>query len=1014
MNILAKMTETDKRNFELVKDKEEFLHDLYNYLPNLMNHLWDNPNLVSKILQNSEIEDVKNHLAPLFVNNFYENILSSYFIEENLIYLLTLLLNEEIDKLNSPNEYKKFLNNSACSYLLKEFRKKIDIKTYLKTIISKSIKDLEEENTNLDICFDTTKLEKRFDNKNNKESKINKEKFIINNFISLSFGNFVDNDDFRYHKKVRREQEIFNQKYIIALSKGHLEETLKNFQGNQKMCEFINTKILECKEDEQIFSNLKFIDEKIYKSSNPQIVFLLYQNYFMATINFIDLILENIINNFQSMPYSIKSICKIISLLISKKFPSIKESEKIVFISKFFFEKLIIPSIENPGIEAFISDFIISQKTLENLKIISKIMHKFTLGEFYKSQDKSICFTPFNLYFLEKMDNLFNIFENTIKVNLPSFIDKFINNELPLDYHYNYFIENPDEIIAYRSILFNIGQAKALLLAINKIKDEIFNDKKYNKLEKTVEKLMSKNNLNLLNYIILLEENKSQQDLKSKRKGSKIDKNFEPLKLHYFLETSFLYNEKYKNLFEIEKDNPNFLLKELNSTLDEKSITENNIIKVKNFFSSLLYNNNKLVRTDFEEGKTENTKTILMELRNFMKSSNFVLDESIPSEWYVISLLEYLEKIPSNLTENDCKELYNQIENDINNSIKELDFDLLSLVMAKLKYSKRTQNFYDKSLIILNDVKLNNISKDIIENQIIPVELVFQYKDSDVNHIFQINNSNLKIKDKINYEKINDYIKRLKSNTKLCLTINDFTKNIPNLVRIQEYQDIDVLELQKNLDFPKKINFYISLIKEYIRKNSEYFDDSIMEKISDYIMSKIYNKIYPNEPYGEDTKIYQQSIRLSWVQLNNLARMKMNFVYGSFFTDVSKYINLIDSEKSPNKKFFYLSEIFNSIKFLLKFNGGLKDFGVDDQMPLLNYAIIKATPVRIYSNAKFMELYIGDRKSKIEGNQLTQLLSICEHIIAIDHSHLIDVSLEEFKMKCNASALNSPDINNEK
>jgi hypothetical protein len=233
-------------------------------------------------------------------------------------------------------------------------------------------------------------------------------------------------------------------------------------------------------------------------------------------------------------------------------------------------------------------------------------------------------------------------------------------------------------------------------------------------------------------------------------------------------------------------------------------------------------------------------------------------------------------------------------------------------------------------------------------------------------------------------------------------------------VRIQELQDIDVLELQKNLDFPNKINFYISLIKEYIRKNSEYFDDSIMEKISDYIMSKIYNKIYPNEPYGEDTKIYQQSIRLSWVQLNNLAIMKMNFVYGSFFTDVSKYINLIDSEKSPNKKFVYLSEIFNSIKFLLKFNGGLKDFGVDDQMPLLNYAIIKTTPVRIYSNAKFMELYIGDRKSKIEGNQLTQLLSICEHIIAIDHSHLIDVSLEEFKMKCNASALNSPDINNEK
>jgi hypothetical protein len=133
MNILATNTKTDNRKFELVKDKEEFLHDLYNYLPNLMNYLWDNPKIVSFVLQNSEIKDIKNHLAPLFVNNFYGNILSSYFVEDNLIYVLTKLLKEEIDKLNSPDEYDKFLNNSPCGCLLEEFRKKIDIKKYLKT-----------------------------------------------------------------------------------------------------------------------------------------------------------------------------------------------------------------------------------------------------------------------------------------------------------------------------------------------------------------------------------------------------------------------------------------------------------------------------------------------------------------------------------------------------------------------------------------------------------------------------------------------------------------------------------------------------------------------------------------------------------------------------------------------------------------------------------------------------------------------------------------------------------------
>ena len=178
--------------------------------------------------------------------------------------------------------------------------------------------------------------------------------------------------------------------------------------------------------------------------------------------------------------------------------------------------------------------------------------------------------------------------------------------------------------------------------------------------------------------------------------------------------------------------------------------------------------------------------------------------------------------------------------------------------------------------------------------------------------------------------KIIDYEKKHKLNTKLYLTINDFTKNFPNIVRIQECQYVDVLEFQKTLDFPNKINQYVSIIHDFI-SNQENFEYLILEKISDYIMSKIYNKIYPIEPYNYDTKLYQQSIRLSWIKIDNLAKMKMNFVDGSFLSDVSKYFNLIDSEKSPNKKIFNVTEIFNSIRFLLEFNGEGKDFGVDDQ-----------------------------------------------------------------------------------
>ena len=113
------------------------------------------------------------------------------------------------------------------------------------------------------------------------------------------------------------------------------------------------------------------------------------------------------------------------------------------------------------------------------------------------------------------------------------------------------------------------------------------------------------------------------------------------------------------------------------------------------------------------------------------------------------------------------------------------------------------------------------------------------------------------------------------------------------------------------------------------------------------------------------------------------------------------YFKLVDSEKSPRKKFLYVSEIFNSIGFLLKFNGAGPDAGVDDQMPILNYAFVKAQPLRMFSNVKFMQLYIGERKNKKEDSQLTQLLGICDFISKVKSPNLIDVTNEEFITQCN-------------
>ena len=80
--------------------------------------------------------------------------------------------------------------------------------------------------------------------------------------------------------------------------------------------------------------------------------------------------------------------------------------------------------------------------------------------------------------------------------------------------------------------------------------------------------------------------------------------------------------------------------------------------------------------------------------------------------------------------------------------------------------------------------------------------------------------------------------------------------------------------------------------------------------------------------------------------------------------------------------------------------GGGVDVGVDDQMPILNYAFVKAQPLRMFSNARYMELYIGEKKNKNEGSQLTQLSGICEHVMNLTYNQLNGVTKEEFDDKC--------------
>ena len=141
-----------------IEDRSKYFGSLNVYLSNLFELLWENPKLISIILLNSPIEDVQSNLADFFTNNFYENILSSKCIENNLLYLITLLLKDEVNKLLNKDSIKEFLDSTHCGFILEKLKEKKEIKFFFKKIIFDVLEKIKELDSITEFNLDPKKI----------------------------------------------------------------------------------------------------------------------------------------------------------------------------------------------------------------------------------------------------------------------------------------------------------------------------------------------------------------------------------------------------------------------------------------------------------------------------------------------------------------------------------------------------------------------------------------------------------------------------------------------------------------------------------------------------------------------------------------------------------------------------------------------------------------------------------------------------------------------------------------
>ena len=306
-----------------------------------MKQLWENPKIVSFIILNSSNNDIKLNLADFFVNNFYENILSSNCIENNLLYIITLLLKDEIKNVINNENPENFLNSTKCGYFLERLIEKKEINMYFRSCIVEIIENLKKSYFNEEMAFNKDKLINNVfinrqnvflsldDNINNNEDLIIKNKNIYS--LDLSYRNNDDIENYNIEK-----EKLFNEKYIEPLKEKDLNDFLSEYENNanQNNIQYYINHINNSIKSSSFLYETKNFSKNINEDKD---IYNLYKDYYLKISELLDIILDNLLNNLNVLPYQIKCICKIISKLIIKKFPNIQNFQINSFISKFFF-----------------------------------------------------------------------------------------------------------------------------------------------------------------------------------------------------------------------------------------------------------------------------------------------------------------------------------------------------------------------------------------------------------------------------------------------------------------------------------------------------------------------------------------------------------------------------------------------------------------------------------------------------------------------------------------------------
>ena len=1078
--IIKKLEQNMKMNnkeYKIEKDIERILLDANDPIKNLMFILRNNYDYITKLVslidETDETEKIDS-LVELFCNQFYDNILIPNPEQEELLILIYKLLEEEITPMNSAS-IDEFLNDTSfIGKFISSYMNKRELKVFLTMVLNPLI--LSIENSGED-CMDMSLY--------NINKSINKKNLNDNDITEITLDSLLEKIPkttihFKKHYVLENEQEEeenadregknfeekdaainrdsvasvgsqfstesmekklnineINQEYQEELNLDKIYEKIAN-EENEEIKELYLYQLEEISNDPDLFTNsgLNLVLNDSYFRANKSLIIKKYIDNFLFIKKKIDYLIQTLIDKISTIPYTVRCICKVISLLMYKKFPQLPKYLRNSFLGKFIFDKCIFPvlTFENKNV---MDSRIFSSSTKKCLNVIISVLsnaNRCCLFPTTTDTEKTI----FNYYLLEIIPILNQFYEKVIDIELPKAledlvskvklkIEKNIDNKIfnfkrkndnrryiqlnkevetkkePIklenDILFDYFKENDDEIMHLESICFSLSDVLFILSLIKK-KPQIFQGLyKYEFFNKTYERIQFESNK--LNDIFKRNPKTKQFFIIFRdEKNSKLEKLLRNTQNN--ISTFMTVDQDSDLICKRIKFCIKTILKGLNLLNNKDYSHLNKAITSNKFFSAIKYTLN-----DLSEYSEEH--------------------DQIPLKWYGQYINSYKDLLDKEYQKNDFEKLYEELFKEEEKILKELKSFSSTIITRDGMNLRCAEKLLDKAKYDLVDIEEANkfvkIEKFIDTEKI---EVCIRIKDDkeiekekDKNNsekekqpaIMIIDANECNIHQKITADENDKKNKPSSHSTYIKDFINKFSDNPwgsdkSNKATLPKYFVIqDIIKDDRKYGINKTMKMYMDIVKKKIKEpviNEGLFSDElnvneIAEKIEDHILRQIYKDVFPTT-LEQDNNFYYRTKCLEWVTPEQLEIKKVYFNQLGFAISC---IRKIDEARSVLDKLNLIINAHTSINNTIKFSSGKDDdSGQDEMTPIFQYIILKAHPRRMYSNINYLKCFLGDNLTDSRGFLLSQIESATSYINNINCDQL-KISKNEFEKRYN-------------